>query len=182
MKGMVFVELFRMAETVMSEDDLDNIIDHIDLSTDGAYTSVGNYPCSELIKLVVAIGDQLNIPVTALQSKFGHWMFSRFVDGYPEFFEGKQNAFEMLEAIENEVHVEVLKLYPDAELPTFSTQRFSDGAGLKMTYSSDRPLNHFCLGLIEGCVEHFDRPAEIKMRDCSEDGRCRAEFMIEWAK
>ncbi|NIZ63512.1 guanylate cyclase [Sedimentitalea sp. CY04] len=179
MKGMVFVELFRMAETVMSEDELDDIIDKADLQSDGAYTSVGNYPCGELIQLVVAIGERLDVPIAALQTQFGHWMFDRFVKGYPEFFEGKKDAFEMLEAIDGEVHVEVRKLYPDAELPVFQTERYAEGEGLKMTYASDRPLNHFCLGLIEGCIEHFKSPADIKMHDITSDNRCQAEFLIE---
>ena len=57
----------------------------------------------------------------------------------------------MLEAIEGEVHVEVRKIYPNAELPTFATERIAPDA-LRMDYSSSRPLVPFCQGLIEGCV------------------------------
>lgn len=100
MKGVVFVELLRMAETVLGEEAVDQVLDQTELQSNGAFSAVGNYPCRELLSLVDAFGERLGAPPEALQVKFGHWMFSRFVEGYPEFFDGKKDAFEMLEAIE----------------------------------------------------------------------------------
>ena len=112
MKGVVFVELLSMAESVAGEDAVDDIIDSLDLESGGAYTSVGIYPCSELMTIVQAFSDALDAPVSELQRQFGSWMFRKFVDGYPAFFVGKTDAFMMLESIENEVHVEVRRVIP----------------------------------------------------------------------
>ena len=180
MKGIVFVELIRMAESVMGEDAVDEILDTAELESDGAFSAVGNYPCSELLTIVDAIGDRLDAPVEALQTKFGNWMFARFVEGYPAFFEGKTDGFEMLESIENEVHVEVRKLYPEVELPSFATER-PDARSLKMVYTSERPLHHFCQGLIESCMAHFDQDITLKMTEKSDDTRFCAEFLIQKA-
>ncbi len=161
MKGTVFVELVKMAEGAFGEDVVDDVLDKADLETDGAYTTVGNYPCSELVKLVQAFSDHSGLSPDALQLKFGHWMLEHFGENFPDFFEGKKDSFEMLEAIDGEIHVEVRKLYPEAELPVFATNRKAENH-LEMIYSSPRPLVSFCQGLIEGCVGKFGEKADIE--------------------
>ena len=89
MKGTVFVELLKMAEGAFGEDVVDNVLDKADLDNNGAFTSVGNYPCSELIKIVEAFSEHSGISPEELQRKFGHWMLDRFGEGYPEFFKDK---------------------------------------------------------------------------------------------
>lgn len=160
MKGTVFVELLKMAEGAFGEDVVDEVLDKADLENGGAFTTVGNYPCSELVKIVEAFSEHSGLSQEMLQRKFGHWMLDHFGENYPEFFKEKKGSFEMLEAIDGEIHVEVRKLYPEAELPRFTTERKSDDF-LEMVYSSPRPLVGFCHGLIEACVDRFDEKAEI---------------------
>ena len=180
MKGMVFVELLRMAEEALGEETVDAVLDEVPLSTGGAYNAVGNYPCGELMALVSAFSTRSGAPVAELQRLFGHWMLKRFAATYPGFFATKTDALQMLEAIEGEVHVEVLKLYPDAELPRFQTERLPDGA-LRLVYRSPRPLVPFCHGLIEACLEHFDQSAETVLVDRSTSAGGEAEFTIRLA-
>lgn len=180
MKGVIFVELIEMAESIAGEEQVDEIIDTCDLSSGGAFTSVGNYPCSDLMQLVEAFGKALDAPVDKLQSDFGGWMFKKFVQSYPSFFRGKEDAFTMLESIENEVHVEVRKLYPEVELPSFDTERVSENE-LKMIYTSERPLVAFCEGMIKACVEHFGRTASISHVDRKQEDKFYADFNIKLA-
>ena len=177
MKGMVFTGLLTMAERTIGEDAVDDILDEFPLSNGGAYTAVDNYPCAELVSIVVKISEVSGLPIADLQRAFGGWMKERFAAGYPQFFEDKSCALEMLEAIENEVHVEVRKLYPDAELPSFETERLGDGK-LRMTYRSERPLVAFYHGLIESCVAHFGQSAEISVQDRTPEGRSEAAFDV----
>lgn len=180
MKGVVFVELISMAEDLAGEDAVDQVLEGCDLPSGGVFTTVGNYPCSELMTLVHAFSTSLDTPAGELQNRFGRWMFARFAQGYPAFFKDKNDAFSMLESIENEVHVEVRKLYPEAELPTFETRRMGDGA-LEMIYSSERPLMDFCQGMIEACTEHFGTPAAIERREHRKDDKYVAGFEIRLA-
>jgi hypothetical protein len=174
---MVFIELLRMAEEKMGEMVVDSVLDDLDLVSGGAYTSIGNYPCSDLMKLVGAFSEKSSIPSAELQRLFGHWMLDRFAVLYPTFFAEKTRAFDMLEAIENEIHVEVRKLYPDAELPRFHTERI-DAGELRLTYSSSRPLVHFCHGLIEACLAHFGETGEIALENRSPAGEAEAIFTV----
>lgn len=180
MKGMVFVELLQMAEAALGEEEVDRILDRLDLASGGAYNTVGNYPCSELMAIVGALSTHTGAPTADLQRMFGRWMHGRFVTSYPGFFEDKPDALAMFEAIENEVHVEVRKLYPDVELPTFDTERLGPDR-LRMTYRSPRPLSDFCRGLLEACVEHFGRPAVIERQDVGRPGESVAEFHVTLA-
>lgn len=161
MKGTVFVELLKMAEGAFGEEVVDHVLDNAELENDGAYTAVGNYPCSELVKIVEAFSDHSGLSPEVLQRKFGHWMMDHFGETYPEFFAEKTNSFDMLEAVDSEIHVEVRKLYPEAELPRFATERKS-ASHMEMSYASPRPLVGFCHGLIEACVERFDETADIQ--------------------
>jgi len=163
MKGTIFVELVNMAEGAFGEEVVDEVLDKAGLDNGGAFTAVGNYPCSELVKIVTAFSEHSGISGEDLQRMFGHWMMNHFVENYPDFFKGKNDSFSLLEAVDGEIHVEVKKLYPEAELPVFETERVTDDE-LKLTYSSPRPLVEFCHGMIEACLERYDQTASI--------GRC----------
>ncbi|TVP69053.1 MAG: guanylate cyclase [Rhodobacteraceae bacterium] len=177
MKGIVFVELIRMAETEIGEDAVDDILDQCALSSGGAYTAVGNYPCAELLILVEAFSSRTGLASAEVQRRFGKWMHEHFVLSYPSFFTDKPDALAMLAAIEDEVHVEVRKLYPEAELPRFETERI-DANKLQMTYRSPRPLNDFCQGLVEGCVDHFGHRADISRQDLPSSEEHVSHFTI----
>lgn len=164
MKGLVFIELLKMAEGALGETTVDRVLDETPLKSGGAYTSVGYYDCSELILLVDAFSKESGIEKPMLERKFGHWVMDSFAVSYPDLFAKHGTAFGMLEAIEGDIHIEVRKLYPDAELPSFSTLRLST-TDLEMTYKSDRPLAHFCYGLIEACMRTYSEPGTITMTD-----------------
>jgi len=177
MKGVVFVELLSMAEDMLGEAVVDSVIDAADLASGGAYTTVGNYPCDELMVLIAGFSRTTSVPAAELQRLFGNWMMRSFETHYPGFFNSQATALGMLESIENEVHVEVRKLYPDAELPNFHTRREAEGQ-LTMTYVSPRSLSSFCHGLIEGCLAHFATEATIEASDRSVPGTTRTDFRI----
>ena len=160
MKGVIFVELVNMAEVAFGEDTVDDVLRKADLANDGAFTTVGNYPCSELVKIVVAFSEHSGLSPEVLQRQFGFWMMDFFVKHYPQFFADKTNAFGLLEAVDRQIHVEVKKLYPDAKLPRFDTQRLENGH-LEMIYISKNPLEAFCHGLIEACLARFDEAGEV---------------------
>lgn len=178
MKGIVFIELLRMAEGAFGEQVVDQIIEGCDLPSGGAYTSVGQYSCAELMTLVQGISLHSGIASPDLKRQFGHWMHAHLVKNYPDFFADKPDALAMLESIENEVHAEVRKLYPDAELPRFDSERLAGEDALRLTYRSPRAMDDFCHGLVEACVAHFGTPAQIARRDLGQAGETITEFTV----
>ncbi len=177
MKGVVFVELLAMADSVVGEEAVDKVVARCPLSTKGAYTAVGTYPAEELTHLVGGFSEASGASIDVLQKRFGHWMLAHFVETSPELFKARADVFSMLEAIDGEVHAEVRKLYPDAELPHFETERVGDDT-LRMIYSSPRRLMAFCHGLIEACVEYYGEPASVTFVDRSTPSLGIADFTI----
>lgn len=164
MKGVVFTEFLEMVEDKFSPDLADRIIAAADVPNGGAYTAVGTYPHAEMGKLVIALSKETGAKVPDLLKAYGRHLFGRFATGYPQFFEGLSDSFSFLKTIDQVVHVEVRKLYPDAELPGFEAVEAGPGR-LQMTYRSPRCLGDFAEGLMEGCFEHFKERIGVTRSD-----------------
>jgi hypothetical protein len=163
MKGIVFTEFLDMVEDKFGDEMVDDIIKDSNLSTNGAYTAIGTYPHSEIITLVVNLSKYSKIPVPDLVYVFGKHLFGRFTTLYASLLEGYNDAFTFLEGIETYIHVEVKKLYPDAQLPFFNCHR--ENGQLVMDYKSDRAMADLAHGLMDGSFEYFNQNVDVKRED-----------------
>jgi Haem-NO-binding len=170
MKGIVFTEFLEMVEDRFSPDMVDDIIEAAAPPNGGAYTAVGTYDHSELVNMVVALSEKSGMPVPALVHAFGQHMFGRFLANFPGFFTGVTGAVQFLSGIEDIIHAEVLKLYPDAQLPKFDCEPMPDG-GLRMVYRSPRHFEDLAHGLIDGAVAHWGGGYSVT-RVAVADGTC----------
>ncbi len=178
MKGIVFTEFLEMVSGRFGEDAVDDIIEECELATGGAYTSVGTYDHRELVSLVQALSSRTGLPAPALVRAFGVYLFPRFATLYPRFFESTTGAFEFLSGIEQVIHAEVRKLYPDAELPRFEIERHISSE-LQMVYTSKHRFAELAEGLIEGCLSHFGETANITRENLPDsDGATRVRFSL----
>ena len=178
MKGMVFTEFLEMVEDKFSPDMADKIIEASNLSTDGSYTSVGTYHHHELVEMVVNLSKESGIDVPQLIKIFGEHLFGRFAELYPNFFQDTSDCFSFLELIDNHVHVEVRKLYPDVELPRFQTEQPTDSS-LKMIYQSERPFAPLAEGLIKGCIAYHQEDISLQVTDLSGGENKHVEFLLQ---
>lgn len=103
-----------------------------------------------------------------LLNKFGHHLYATFKKNYPVFFQEVKHPFDLLERIDNHIHVEVKKLYPDAELPSFETHR--EGTTMTMIYRSERKMADLALGLIEASSNDMGVSMELRTEALSHDG------------
>jgi len=165
MKGIVFTEFMEMVEEKFSPEVLDAVIDDSGVPNGGAYTAVGTYDHREMVSLVTALSSHSGIAVPDLLRSFGHHLAATFARSHPSFFR-TDGLFTFLESVEHHVHVEVRKLYPDAELPAFETRRVPP-ATLEVTYRSSRSMGDLAFGLIEAAALHFQEPVDIAREDCS---------------
>lgn len=173
MKGIVFTELMDMVETTLSADVLDDVLARADLPNGGAYTAVGTYDHAEMVALLAALSERTGIPIPDLLRQFGVYLFGRFAALYPAFFQAPKNALDFLAGIESVIHTEVLKLYPDAQLPRFDVAH-RDASRLVLEYRSVRHLEDLAEGLIRGCIAHFGGNASLA-RETLGSGESRCE-------
>jgi Haem-NO-binding len=177
MKGVVFTEFLEMVEERFSEQMADRIIENSELASGGAYTTVGTYDHGEMIQLVSRLSEETKIPADELLRSFGIHLFGRFHVMFPKYFEGISSSFDFLQMVDRYVHVEVLKLYPDAELPSFDCDASQPGC-LRMTYRSSRPFAPLAEGLIRGCVGHYGEAVDIATEDMSNGTGTAARFVL----
>ena len=175
MKGIVFSEFIEMVEDRFSPEIADRIIEAANLPSGGAYTAVGTYDHEEMLALVTELAHETGVPAADLVREYGRHLFHRFHKLYPGFFEGVPTVFDFLNSIENHVHLEVRKLYNDAELPRFNTPESSQDH-LVMIYESKRPFAALAEGLIRGCIEHYGEHISLAQQDLSEPGLTRVRF------
>ena len=177
MKGIVFVEFLEMVEDDLGLDVADRMIEGADIQNKGAFTSVGTYDHTDLISLVVSLSQVTELPISALIKTFGSYLFGRLGSLYPQFFEGVDSAIDFLPSVESFIHVEVQKLYPDAELPMFDCDAIN-GDVFQMTYRSKRPFADLAEGMIEACIEHFKDPLQLHREDLGQQNGTEARFIL----
>ncbi len=154
MKGIVFTKFIEMVEERFSIETAALMIERADVPSGGIYTSVGTYDHSEMVSLITQLSALTGLSVPDLLRTYGRHLFRQFTVLYPELMVGTANSLDFIATIENVIHVEVKKLYPDAELPRFETLEHTPHR-LRIVYRSDRHLGDLAHGLIESCVEHF---------------------------
>ena len=139
MKGLVFSQFIDMVEERFGPDLLERIIGVCNLPSGGVYSSLGTYDFDELAQLVGALSHETNLPPGALIKAFGMYLFGRLVKLYPQFLDGETSTMGFVPKVENYIHHEVRKLYPDAQLPAFDCEPIGSDR-LVMTYRSQRPF------------------------------------------
>ena len=178
MKGIVFTEFMNMVEDVFSIDILEDIIEESELPNNGAYTAVGTYNHEEIVRMTAQLSQAVDIPVATLLEVFGEHLFGRFSERYPAFFENMSEPFEFLKNIDNYIHVEVRKLYPDAQLPRFYHEQKSDNE-LTMYYLSSRHFEDLAVGLISGCLKYFNVAGKVQKNEAMYQGEEAIELSIK---
>lgn len=177
MKGLVFCEFLEMVEDKFGYEVVDEIIEKSDLPSKGIYTSVGTYSHEEIFSLVKQLSEKLNVPIAKLFYTYGEYVFGVFGKAYKDLVAGHTDAFQFLCSVEDTIHVQVLKLYPEAELPTIEI-RSQEQDKLELVYSSQRKMSDFAEGLIQGCLNFFNEEAKISKTDLSED-QTQVLFIIQ---
>ena len=181
MKGIVFTELLDMVEAKFGHKTLQNTIKNANLPHNGIYVAGGYYPFEELAGIVVSLSKETKIPMPDLLFAYGHHLFSVLIKGYPQFAEGKKNPLEFMESIDNYIHVEVRKLYPDAELPHFHVEH-KDEEKIILIYDSPRRLENLAHGLMMGCSDYYKQPLDIQFAPAPEVSPTAVRFHVALAK
>ena len=169
MKGIVFTELLEMIENQYGYALVDELLSDSELPSGGSYTAIGTYDHAEMVTLVQKLSQKTQLPVPTLLRAYGRYIFGSFTRIYRPFVDRTDSAFELFKSVHHYIHVEVRKLYPDAELPHFTVAQPADNH-LTMRYESERKLADFAHGLIEGCLTHFGETATVTQTNLTPDG------------
>lgn len=180
MKGVVFTEFLDFVESSYGSDLVDDVIDDANLPHDGAYTSVGTYPFIEMQRLTTALGLRKNLTLNDLMLMFGDHLCRKFIVKYPEFFHSETTLFDFIESVDGHIHVEVHKLYADAELPRFTTYARNTDT-LIIDYKSCRPLEALAEGMIRAAAHHYGEDVTVQRARVEAERESAVRFTIRLA-
>ncbi len=167
MKGVIFTFLADMVEEQFGLEAWDSILTETGLN--GVYVSTETYPDEEVFRLVEATHKATDIPMNDLIKAFGQYAFGKFQKSHPDFCNPEYTLKEFLLTVDSVIHVEVKKLQPDAQLPSFGYDNESENE-LTMIYSSPRKLCMLAEGLIAGAAEFYNTQYTLTHDKCMHDG------------
>lgn len=177
MKGLVFTEFFEMVEQVFDEDMVDTLIEKTNPVSKGAYTTMGSYSYDELEAMFIELHKQSDVEVSSLLLAFGKHLAAQFAHKYEHFFKDAGDTLALLKKVDSHIHIEVKKLYPDAELPQLSYAEHNNKK-FQLVYRSVRPLADLAHGMIIQTSHYFQEKFDISKRQWTEgtDNVCEFEL------
>lgn len=176
MKGIVFTEFLEMVEEMFGLETVDNIIEGANLKSGGIYTSVGTYDFIEMQELLTRLSKVKNIPINDLIYTYGLYFFKILLAHHPDIFDRYENPLLFIASVENHIHVEVRKIYPGAELPSFGIL-VQENNYLEIIYTSERAMYMFAKALIQKSFEYYNKDVKINYDLLKADGT-QVKFMI----
>ncbi|KAA1243309.1 heme NO-binding domain-containing protein [Aquimarina sp. RZ0] len=169
MKGIIFTEFLELVENKFGLEVVDQIIQESNLPSGGIYTTVGTYDFAEMLSLLKKLSAHTTISIDDLLLTYSEHFFGVLVESYPGLISKYKDPIELLSSIEDHIHVEVQKIYPDAELPTFEILE-KTSSSLVLVYKSSRAMYNFGLGLMNKTFDHYNATATILLEKIKEDG------------
>lgn len=169
MKGFIFTHFLEMVEAEHGYDMVDQLLTESELPSGGIYSAVGTYHYREMQILVERLSAKVHQPTGELYYQFGRYFFRVFEQHYDVFLRKQTNTLDLLAVLDDYIHVEVRKLYPEAELPQFKSRRLAPDQ-LELIYISERRMSAFAKGLIERCLRYYEEKGDISMEHLDESG------------
>ncbi|OYU90333.1 MAG: hypothetical protein CFE45_23865 [Burkholderiales bacterium PBB5] len=160
MLGLVFTEFVELVEDKFSPEVADAVLQDVAAPHGGAYTAVGYYPHGEMVAMVGALSARTGVLASDLLKTFGGHLLERFTQAHGGMFARHATLFDLLSAIDGEIHVEVRKLYAQAALPRFAVLS-RDERCLGLLYQSPRRMEDLALGLMAAAARHYGEPCRI---------------------
>ncbi len=159
MLGVVFTTLIDMLEENVSPEFADEVLVEADFEHQGAYTAVGYYPFEEMVTLLTILSNKTGKTVNELLYDYGVYLFTALHKAHPQVAIDKYSVVDILKSLEDDIHVQVRKLYADADLPMFEVVDSSD-KHIDLLYTSKHELYALAEGLIDGAAATFNNEIE----------------------
>ncbi|WP_108664870.1 heme NO-binding domain-containing protein [Euzebya rosea] len=162
MKGIIFNIAERVVTDRWGAETWDLLLDRAGLV--GAYSALGTYPDEQLVAIVEAAADALEVSVADVLRVVGRDGFVHLAGRYPDITARFTSAREVLLDLDGVIHPQVKALNPEAIVPEFEAAR--DGDTVVLRYTSRRGLCHLAEGLAAGAADTHGETVTITQPSC----------------
>ncbi len=139
----------------------------------------GSYPDEAFDAILRQTSEKIGRDIPGILQDMGRHSLPKLAARYPHFFEECEHPRDFLKTTSMIHHVEVKKLYQDAQVPHFFIENMSQ-EGLTLIYKSKRHLCHLCEGLIVGLGDYYKIPISINQVECTQLGDQECKFIIKF--
>jgi hypothetical protein len=157
MNGAMFNSLARFIDKNYPQVSFTDLCQKASLKTN-VFAELTWYPDKDFTKIMQALSEQTDTEITTLWRELGRDTFSYFSDIFGDYMAEVKTLSDLITAI-NRIHHEIkrdgLGNPPRIEFKKAQPNHF------EIRYSSERNLNDFFLGMLEGAVKHFQTDAKI---------------------
>lgn len=157
---------------------LEHILQSSNLTSDGIFISAETYPDEDLVSLITHYCKLNDLNINHFQKTLGEYTLKQFSLRYPAFFEHYNHPIEFLKSLNSTIHVEVKKLYHEAQTPNINIEEFKDG-NLTITYKSKRQMTDFMEGLLLGAINHYGYKIKLIEKFNSKENEFRFIYKVE---
>lgn len=177
MKGVVFRMLEEFVIREAGPESWESLLEGTPLQTTEPFVGPGTYPDADFFALVKGAAARLEVPMPTAVRAFGRFCLPRLMSAVPGLTDRYRTPKELLLALDGTIHVEVRKLWRDANPPRFACTDTGPGK-LDMEYESSRGLCGFLEGLLDGTADRFGTSIGWDHVTCSQRGDrcCRFEM------
>jgi len=176
-KGMIFTSFLYLIEERYGLEMVEEVIEEAAPASGGIYTTMGVYDHMELIDMIVVLSKKTDVAVAKVTKTFGMYLFAELISAYPQWIQGMNSSFDMLQKVDSFIHVEVRKLYPDAAPPDFKCSRYTDTT-MELIYESPRCLGDVAEGLIQGCAAYYGEKLHVQRESLGDMSGSRERFFL----
>lgn len=172
MKGHIFILLEEFIAEAASEETLYAVLDNCLFDTSTAFVKTDNYPDEHLTEFVNQAIAVLEITLPQAHFAFGQWLYPRLIKMLPAEFTDFDHPSPVLANLDQLHKVELKKLYPDAQPPSFNYHRINN-ASAELIYHSKRQMFDLVLGVLQGMADHYKVPIDVTLiSNWNNDSNC----------
>jgi hypothetical protein len=157
MNGAMFNSLARFIDKHYPQVSFSDLCRKASLNTN-VFAELTWYPDNDLPNMVEALSEQTETELSTLWREFGRETFSYFADIFGDYMGEAENFSDLISEV-NRIHQGIkqdgLGTPPRLEFRRAQPDHF------EIRYSSDRKMNDFFLGMLEGASKHFQSEVKI---------------------
>jgi methyl-accepting chemotaxis protein len=167
MKGSVVGTWLKSLEQLYGKDIVQKALLQISWPADRIISPVEDIPDKEPKEIVSFIAANINKTPGEVWREVGRHNIATFSQWFPSYFQ-RSNLKDFL-LMMDEVHLQLTKRIPGAHPPRLVAKEISPRE-IEMTYSSQRGMQDYFLGLLEGSAKFFNEHLVIQMLDKGREG------------
>jgi hypothetical protein len=157
MNGAMFNSLARFVDKNFPAVSFSDLCQQASLKTN-VFAELTWYPDKDFLKVMEALSEKTETDITSLWMDFGRGTFLYFMDTFHNYVNGIKSFSDLvtnLNRIHHDLKRDGLGTPPLLEFIEASPGHF------EIRYTSDRHLNDFFLGMLEGAAKHFKTDVKI---------------------